>query len=409
MKLKFELFLDKHNFSSDAKALFNESLTCFKFSAYRASLIMAYIGFMELIREKLILSEPANGYTNERWRTDILHKIKKEECWDKEVFEILIRTKNPIFNISEGLKTQLYYWKDRRNDCAHYKKNNISQCHIEAFLEFIESNIDKFVVNDSVDFVINEIKDFFTETYKEKNIDILISKIFIIFNEEMFEEFLNKIILIFSDSDNFKSKIDMCFSIFGGVSEEVKIILLELLLRVEKFPTFDSILKNIIKQNNELYLELCEYDSKFYSSISPTNNILEIYYINNNKNFDSLYRPTLFKYFIKSIPKIYHLDAYKKFLNTSYYISGRDLKENSILYDLHTLKEYIILSKNFVKIDFEWMKINSEFILVLSELLNFDDDVIIFMKKLYSKNFIPEKMAAFIKSNYPSIYEKIRA
>lgn len=406
MKLKFEIFIENKDFSINSKTLFKEAITCYKFSAYRASLIMAYLGFIELIRNKIYLSEIPNGYTQKRWKQDILHKIKNEECWDKEVFELLIRTKDPIFNnISNGLKTQLCYWKDRRNDCAHFKKNNISQCHIEAFFEFIESNLDKFIINDSVESIINEVKEFFTEEYKDKNIGILISKIFVIFDEEMFENFLENIIFILSSNDHFKSKIDDTFFIFGGISEELKIIFLELLIRIDNYPNFSNIFKKIIEKNNELYLDLCEYNNKFYNFIPPTDNILKLYSEDINK-FEFKYKENLFKYFIKHIPQIYSYESYEKFLNNLSYLSHKDLKIYSNLYNLQELKSHIFLH-NIRKNNNEWLNKHKNFVITLAELLNFDNEIKSAFKFIFNKENPPDELINLFISKYNNIFKEI--
>ena len=111
LKLEFEKYMETVVKSNDARELYNESIVCYKTGAYRASYLMSYLGFMESVRHKIINSNRPENYEIERWEKDVLFKISSEEIWDKNVFEMLIRTKNPIFSLSEGLRTQLYYWK----------------------------------------------------------------------------------------------------------------------------------------------------------------------------------------------------------------------------------------------------------------------------------------------------------
>lgn len=397
MKLKFERFIDNRNFSSDANSLFQEAIICYKFSAYKASLIMAYLGFMQLIKDKLIISNPANGYDIDRWRTDILHKIKKEECWDKEVFEILIRSKNPIFNINEGLKTQLYYWKDRRNDCAHFKKNNISQCHIEAFLEFIESNIDKFIMAEGVDFLIEQFKTFFDEYYQEKDLNTLISKMFVIFNEEMFEDFLDKIFNIFVNKD-YISKIDPWSSALCEIPPELKILFSELLLRVDNYESFKQLLCRKIISNEFFYIELCSFNTQIYTLIPPTDKIKEIFYNDDITN----YNPLLFKYFIHDIPISLKEKAYLKFLNRLSYEINEDLKTNYFMYNLDKLKEYVILDA-FIN-NFSWANKNKYFVLDLFRLLDFDNDMELKLKSIFYLSNHPFNLREVFYKAYPEIF-----
>ncbi|HEX7667754.1 MAG TPA: hypothetical protein VF407_24675, partial [Polyangiaceae bacterium] len=45
---------------------------------------------------------------------------------------------------------QVRYWKDRRNDCAHSKRNQVMSAHVEAFWAFMQSNLGRFVPNGSI-------------------------------------------------------------------------------------------------------------------------------------------------------------------------------------------------------------------------------------------------------------------
>lgn len=398
MKLKFEKFIEVRNFSPEVRALFQEAIICYKFSAYRASLVMAYLGFMQLIKDKLIISNPANGYDIDRWRKDVLHKIKKEECWDKEVFEILIRTKtNPIFIINEGLKTQLYYWKDRRNDCAHFKKNNISQCHVEAFLEFIESNIDKFIMLEGVEFLIEQFKNFFTEYYQEKELDALISKIFVIFNEDMFEEFLDKIYNIFTEK-TYESKIDEFHAVFGGIPEDLNILFTELVLRTDKYENFKQVLHRKIKNNKSFYIQLCNYNTKIYTLIPPSEEIKEVFY----NNEEGVYYCLLFKYFIKDIPERLREKAYNKFLKKLSFGIEKDLDKNCYMYNLLELKKNILLD-HFIN-SFEWANRNKYLVLKLFELLNKDDEMVLKLKGIFSNEHHPFELKNLFYSQYSEIF-----
>ena len=397
MKLKFEKFIDGRNFSSKAKALFQEAIICYKFSAYRASLIMAYLGFMQLIKDKLLISDPANGYDIDRWRRDVLHKIKKEECWDKEVFEILIRTKNPIFSINEGLKTQLYYWKDRRNDCAHFKKNNISQCHVEAFLEFVESNIDKFIMLEGVEFLIEQFKNFFTEYYQEKDLDALISKIFVIFNEDMFEDFLDKIYDIFTEK-TYESKIDDLHPWFNEIPEELNILFSKLVILSDNYENFKEILHRKIKNNKSFYMQLCNYNTKIYTLVPPSEEIKEFFY--NNEEGEYYY--SLFKYFIKDIPEKLREKAYNKFLKKLPYGIEKDLEKNCDMYNLLELKKYILLDQ-FIN-NFEWANKNKYLVLKVFELLNKDDEMALELRGIFSNVHHPFDLKNLFYSQYPEIF-----
>lgn len=212
LKLDFEKYIDMVVKSKDARELYNESIVCYKAGAYRASYLMSYLGFMESVRYKIMNSNKPETYSPERWERDVSHKISSEEIWDKNVFEILIRTKDPIFNISEGLRTQLFYWKDRRNDCAHFKENEISYSHIEAFWLFIRSNFEKLSVNGNVEDLWNKFKVHFdnSKTIPGTSYDHLIDECIRILDKKSTKNFVEKIFENFKINDYFNvSKMDV--------------------------------------------------------------------------------------------------------------------------------------------------------------------------------------------------------
>ena len=66
-----------------------------------------------------------------------------------------------IFGLSDNIRHQVVYWKNRRNDCAHSKQNEISSSHVKSFWLFLKSNLAKLVVNGSKEGLLNEIRNHF--------------------------------------------------------------------------------------------------------------------------------------------------------------------------------------------------------------------------------------------------------
>jgi hypothetical protein len=170
MKLDIENWIKEKQFSLNIRKLFSESVTCYRNGAYRASLIFSYIGFLTVIKEILIRSQRPPGFNEAEWNV-IVDKINNDELWEKEVYESLIRTKKPIFQLNEDLKLQLKYWKDRRNDCAHFKRNEIEDHHTESFWSFIKSNISKMTVEGGQASLLNKFDVHFDETKTPPNRD----------------------------------------------------------------------------------------------------------------------------------------------------------------------------------------------------------------------------------------------
>lgn len=163
MKLKIETWILEKGYSSNIRKLFKESVICYRNEAYRASLLFSYIGFLTIIKETLIKSKAPAQFTEPEW-SNLIARINNDETWEKEVYESLIRTSKSVFPMKDDLRLQLKYWKDRRNDCAHFKNNAIESQHTEAFWSFIMSNIPKMTVDGGKETLINLFDEHFDET-----------------------------------------------------------------------------------------------------------------------------------------------------------------------------------------------------------------------------------------------------
>ena len=88
--------------------------------------------------------------------------MSNDDKWDAEVFDAT-QVQNPgsIFGVSDDLRAQVRYWKDRRNDCAHSKRNAITAAHVEALWAFLRSNLDKFQVGGSTEDLVARIRAHF--------------------------------------------------------------------------------------------------------------------------------------------------------------------------------------------------------------------------------------------------------
>lgn len=182
MKLKIENWIEQNKFSENVKLLFKDSIICYKSSAYRASLLFSYLGFMTILKERVISSKKPSIYNQTAW--DILiNKLNDEDNWEQEIFDASQKrqkinqttkdiTEDAIFSINENLREQIKYWKNRRNDCAHFKNNIIDSFHIESFWAFIESNLPKITVEGGLHSLINNIIIHFDPTYTPPNKDI---------------------------------------------------------------------------------------------------------------------------------------------------------------------------------------------------------------------------------------------
>jgi len=163
MKLQIETWVLDKGYSTNIRKLFSESVICYRNGAYRASLIFSYIGFLTIIKETIVKAHIPPSFTEPEWKS-LIAKIQNDDLWEKEVYESLIRVSKPIFTLNEDLKLQLRYWKDRRNDCAHFKHNEIENQHTESFWSFIKSNIPKMTVEGGMETLLNKFDEHFDDT-----------------------------------------------------------------------------------------------------------------------------------------------------------------------------------------------------------------------------------------------------
>lgn len=196
--MPFEEWLMEKKFSENVRFLFNEAFICYKNTAYRASLLFSHLAFMTSIKELIINSKKPANIQEGRWNS-IINDLQNDDKWEKAVYDELINSSSPIFNINEDLRQQIKYWKDRRNDCAHFKSNDILYHHTEVFWSFVKSNFLKITLEGGKESLLNKFKIHYNNTFTPPNADVtpLISEIEATLKESEFtifwEELFNKI------------------------------------------------------------------------------------------------------------------------------------------------------------------------------------------------------------------------
>lgn len=170
MKLPFEDWTIKKQFSRNVSKLFDEAFICYKNAAYRASLLFSYIAFLTIIKEIIIKSARPLAIPEGRWE-NLIRKLQSDGTWEKTVYEELINNTSPIFNMDEDIRQQVKYWKDRRNDCAHFKRNEIESHHTESFWSFVKSNLLKITIEGGKQSLLNKFEKHFDRTFTPPNSD----------------------------------------------------------------------------------------------------------------------------------------------------------------------------------------------------------------------------------------------
>lgn len=163
------------------RAILDDAIRCYKFDIPRPALMLSYIAFMFAVRKNILGMDRPFGYTEGHWN-NLMSELRSQNKAD-EAFITCITTKevyepNPnqdklkrsaIFNIPDSLRNEVVYWKDRRNDCAHYKKGEISLSHVSAFLQFMMSKYKFFYPGGTLAKSIEEYTRFFDPQYTAPN------------------------------------------------------------------------------------------------------------------------------------------------------------------------------------------------------------------------------------------------
>ncbi|CAG9620863.1 hypothetical protein [Sutcliffiella rhizosphaerae] len=204
MRLPVEKWLEEQDFDENIRGLFNESIICYKASAYRASLLFSFLGFQTVIRERIIKAEKPGNIHPKAWEA-IKSNLRKEDSWDMEVNESIKKNdeNKRLFIMTDDLRQQAIYWKNRRNDCAHSKSNIIDSSHIESFWFFLFSNLSKFVVNGSKESLIQKIDRHFdlNLTREDEDFTYIIKEIPNALYEEDILDFLHKLDNVFMENE----------------------------------------------------------------------------------------------------------------------------------------------------------------------------------------------------------------
>jgi len=204
MFLDFEKWILEQSMPQESLDTFLEAILCYKFGAYKASLLFSYIGFQLIVKDRILNSNMPQLFPKSKW-IQIHNDLRNDDKWDCTIFEaIQIKTNKEIFHISEDLRNQVKYWKNRRNDCAHSKSNIINASQVESFWFFIKSNLSKFIVIGGKDELLNKVKDHFdiSKTPPNQDIGYIVKDIPSTVDLQDYEQFLNDLLNLIRKFDD---------------------------------------------------------------------------------------------------------------------------------------------------------------------------------------------------------------
>lgn len=181
MKLRFEDWIKANKFPASIEEILDDAVICYKNNVSRAALLLSYIAFMNILRNRILLSRRPNLFPDGEWR-QLQKNVTKDDSWESAVFDATQqqekidnakkRTKDPVFSINESIRKQISYWKDRRNDCAHFKNNHIDTFHVDAFWAFLESNLSKITIEGGQQSLLDKFAIHFDVKFTPKGKDV---------------------------------------------------------------------------------------------------------------------------------------------------------------------------------------------------------------------------------------------
>jgi len=245
MILDFEKWIYKQLIPKESLDTFLEAILCYKFGAYKASLLFSYIGFQLFVKDRILNSNMPQLFPKSKW-IQIHNDLRNDDKWDQAIFEaIQIKTNKEIFHISEDLRDQVKYWKNRRNDCAHSKSNIINASQVESFWFFIKSNLLKFIVIGGKDELLNKVKDHFdiSKTPPNQDIGYIVEEIPSTVDFKDYEQFLNDLLNLLRKFD------DSLFS--RNFTKDI--IVIEKIISLSSLE-LTHVISNILKRKDDLLL-----------------------------------------------------------------------------------------------------------------------------------------------------------
>lgn len=160
--IKFLNIYDEFKEGTALRDVLNDAIRCYRHGIARPALMLSYIAFIQAVRNNLLNSEMPSDFKKTRWDA-CMNNLRNEDKWDSEVVVCIRKRANgtndpAFFELPDTLRDDVCYWRNRRNDCAHYKDSEITLSHVAAFWVFIMDNYNKFTPIGSLMQSVNDYK-----------------------------------------------------------------------------------------------------------------------------------------------------------------------------------------------------------------------------------------------------------
>lgn len=228
--------------------LFEDSISCFDAGIYRQAYLLAYQGFSHHVRNIVLNANMPKGYDQNKWK-GVQAKLKNEKEFDEQVFTCIQQkncpTGNPpivaVLDMPDTLRDDFSFWRNRRNDCAHYKAYDINASHVLAFYSMLNQYMLKITVEGGMKSLLREFEDAFDpeKTSPKESIQPLVDKILLMVKPLEMNEFFDglKGITRFHFDAKFYSILE---GILSGSNTELKNYVIAYLRRSDDLVNFLS-------------------------------------------------------------------------------------------------------------------------------------------------------------------------
>jgi len=204
MKLQIETW-SKENLPSNADALMEEAVICYKVGAYHAAYILSYLAFKTTIRERILKASRPDGISEKCWDDQIIKPLNDDDQWEGTLNTLVAQAKEGgsgkagvfRFNSYEQMNVRYTYWRNVRNSCAHAKEEHITSATIEQFWNFMKDDLPEFYVSGGREYLAGQLiyaYKYFVSMGKEY-LEQILKDIAIVYKKDTkkcFEELYNK-------------------------------------------------------------------------------------------------------------------------------------------------------------------------------------------------------------------------
>ncbi|MCK8479066.1 hypothetical protein [Psychroserpens algicola] len=403
---------NENDLSNDSRVLFKEANLCYKIEAFKASLLFSYLGLFTIIKEKIISSKKPDPIPQGRWN-NILKELNDEDAWEKRVFDELVNSSSGIFNISETIRQQIKFWKDRRNDCAHSKQNEINVHHVEMFWSFFRSNLSKITIEGGRQSLYNNFRDHFDDTMTAPNQDYshLIAEIEFAVEKNEWKDFFLELFLVADGHHKFydiSRVVDICKNTLLQIKNDE---IINSLIYVIKNNPHDELLDLYLISKKPQFIHIMNYSKKDIRSIWKQRMWVD-------RNLSNLIFPTLLRNNL--IPRDEIEEAiktfYDKFDQSSFNNLPSDPEIRNIIFS-KSLEKHIFddFFKDgcdpFNQNDFNYINSKADLITLLIEKGEINEKVVKGIVSIYKKKnnpwWLTDSLHDLLKKNEP-VKEEIK-